>query len=92
MHACNVRIFMCCRVNLGPGGMDALIRLGCGDMRRTLNIVQVSMSHMVSAEAGNCPVRLCSWVCSVFVVGWSGDQGYIWHAVCRVAMQRPQSR
>jgi hypothetical protein len=33
-----------CRVQLGAGGMDALIRLGCGDMRRTLNILQVSMN------------------------------------------------
>jgi hypothetical protein len=31
----------CCRVKLGPGGMDALITLGGGDMRRTLNILQV---------------------------------------------------
>jgi DNA polymerase III delta prime subunit len=29
------------RVKMGPGGMEALIRLGAGDMRRTLNILQV---------------------------------------------------
>eukprot|EP00878_Enallax_costatus_P045954 GHUV01055497.1.p1 GENE.GHUV01055497.1~~GHUV01055497.1.p1 ORF type:complete len:181 (+),score=47.62 GHUV01055497.1:1122-1664(+) len=29
-----------CSVKLGPGGMEALIRLGGGDMRRTLNILQ----------------------------------------------------
>jgi len=31
-----------CRVKLGEGGMAALVRLGGGDMRRTLNILQVS--------------------------------------------------
>ena len=35
---------VCCaharRVKLGPGGMDALVTLGAGDMRRTLNILQ----------------------------------------------------
>ena len=30
------------RVKMGEGGMDALITLGSGDMRRTLNILQVS--------------------------------------------------
>ena len=30
-----------CRVKLGPGGMEALVALGAGDMRRTLNILQV---------------------------------------------------
>ena len=28
-------------VNMGPGGMDALVALGGGDMRRSLNILQV---------------------------------------------------
>jgi len=37
-----------CRVKLGEGGMDALITLGAGDMRRTLNILQV----------GECGCRL----------------------------------
>ena len=31
------------RVKLGKGGMDALIMLGAGDMRRTLNILQVRL-------------------------------------------------
>lgn len=30
-----------CSVKMGPGGMDALVTLGAGDMRRTLNILQV---------------------------------------------------
>ena len=30
-----------CSVNLGEKGMEALITLGAGDMRRTLNILQV---------------------------------------------------
>ena len=30
-----------CSVNLGDKGMEALITLGAGDMRRTLNILQV---------------------------------------------------
>ena len=30
-----------CSVNMGPGGMDALVALGGGDMRRSLNILQV---------------------------------------------------
>lgn len=45
-HALNPRVLLCvdmCRVKLGAGGMDALIRLGCGDMRRTLNILQVRL-------------------------------------------------
>ena len=32
-----------CRVKLGEGGMDALVTLGAGDMRRTLNILQVPL-------------------------------------------------
>jgi len=32
-----------CRVKLGKGGMDALITLGAGDMRRTLNILQARL-------------------------------------------------
>ena len=31
-----------CSVNLGEKGMEALITLGAGDMRRTLNILQVA--------------------------------------------------
>eukprot|EP00775_Hariotina_reticulata_P011044 gene11044-11199_t len=37
-------------VKLGEGGMDALVRLGGGDMRRTLNILQVS-------HVGNAPLE-----------------------------------
>lgn len=29
------------RVKMGEGGLDALVTLGQGDMRRTLNILQV---------------------------------------------------
>ena len=32
---------MLCRVDVGKGGLDALVTLGQGDMRRTLNILQV---------------------------------------------------
>ena len=31
-----------CRVKLGKGGLDALATLGAGDMRRSLNILQVN--------------------------------------------------
>ena len=31
-------------VTMGPGGLDALVTLGCGDMRRSLNILQ--SAHM----------------------------------------------
>jgi hypothetical protein len=34
-------LFSPIRVQMGPGGMEALITLGSGDMRRTLNILQV---------------------------------------------------
>ena len=30
------------RVDMGEGGVDALVTLGQGDMRRTLNILQVA--------------------------------------------------
>ena len=43
-HAQGVRevlVLPSARVQLGPGGMDALVTLGAGDMRRTLNILQV---------------------------------------------------
>jgi hypothetical protein len=32
-----------CSVDLGEKGMEALITLGAGDMRRTLNILQVAV-------------------------------------------------
>ena len=34
--------YLDCSVHLGSGGLDALVTLGGGDMRRTLNILQVS--------------------------------------------------
>jgi len=37
-------------VTLGEGGMDALVTLGCGDMRRSLNILQAC--HMSAPEGG----------------------------------------
>lgn len=43
-------------VKLGAGGMDALIRLGCGDMRRTLNILQ--SCHMASDLVDEAAVYL----------------------------------
>ncbi|KAF8073115.1 RFC3 [Scenedesmus sp. PABB004] len=43
-------------VNMGPGGMDALIRLGCGDMRRTLNILQ--SAHMACEVVDETSVYL----------------------------------
>ena len=39
-------------VKLGPGGMEALIMLGAGDMRRTLNILQVRPS--IPTRAAPC--------------------------------------
>jgi hypothetical protein len=42
-----------CRVQLGAGGMDALIRLGCGDMRRTLNILQVRHAQHLRFDASS---------------------------------------
>ena len=44
-----------CRVQLGAGGMDALIRLGGGDMRRTLNILQVRCGQQQSP----CVATVC---------------------------------
>lgn len=46
------------QVKLGPGGMDALISLGAGDMRRTLNILQ--STHMASGEVSELSVHLCT--------------------------------
>jgi hypothetical protein len=47
------------RVQMGPGGMDALIRLGCGDMRRTLNILQgccgVGARHCLTSKLSGRP-------------------------------------
>ncbi|KAK9845912.1 hypothetical protein WJX81_005806 [Elliptochloris bilobata] len=45
-------------VKLGPGGMDALITLGAGDMRRTLNILQAT--HMASGEVSEQTAYLCT--------------------------------
>ena len=49
MHAASVR--------MEEGGMDALVTLGCGDMRRSLNILQVlpqelRCSLMAEADSG----------------------------------------
>ena len=37
-------------VNMGEGGLDALVTLGQGDMRRTLNILQVCSSPLRHAR------------------------------------------
>ena len=43
-------------VNLGEGGLDAVVTLGAGDMRRTLNILQVdtqpSSDHNLAKYSG----------------------------------------
>ena len=54
-----------CRVKLGPGGMDALVALGAGDMRRTLNILQVrrlvGFCILFScAGTQSCPCPVCA--------------------------------
>jgi DNA polymerase III delta prime subunit len=43
---------------MGPGGMDALITLGAGDMRRSLNILQ--SCHMAFDEVDGDAVYLCT--------------------------------
>eukprot|EP00798_Chlamydomonas_sp_ICE-L_P023993 gene23993-9566_t len=43
---------------MGPGGMDSLLRLGCGDMRRSLNILQ--SCHMAFPEVNEEAVYLCT--------------------------------
>jgi hypothetical protein len=50
-HCLRCRYPYLCRVQLGAGGMDALIRLGCGDMRRTLNILQVRHAQHSRCDA-----------------------------------------
>eukprot|EP00877_Chromochloris_zofingiensis_P001247 jgi/Chrzof1/11122/Cz05g24170.t1 len=45
-------------VKMGKGGMDALITLGAGDMRRTLNIIQ--SCHMAFDEVDEDAVYLCT--------------------------------
>lgn len=45
-------------VPLGPGGLDALARLGAGDMRRSLNILQ--STHMASGEIDEKAVYQCT--------------------------------
>ena len=50
----------CCgSVQLEDGGMDALVALGCGDMRRSLNILQASLS---STNCRNDQAMCCSCV------------------------------
>jgi hypothetical protein len=48
----------CCSVKMGPGGMDALVALGGGDMRRSLNIVQ--SCHMAFDQVDEEAVYLCT--------------------------------
>lgn len=43
-----------CSVNMGDKGMEALINLGAGDMRRTLNILQVSTSLLLLCMLSPC--------------------------------------
>mmetsp|Transcript_41989 Transcript_41989/g.99538 ORF Transcript_41989/g.99538 Transcript_41989/m.99538 type:complete len:336 (-) Transcript_41989:13-1020(-) len=45
-------------VKVGEGGMDALVSLGNGDMRRTLNILQ--STHMASGEVNQYTVYSCT--------------------------------
>ncbi|GBF90937.1 replication factor C subunit 5 [Raphidocelis subcapitata] len=45
-------------VNMGPGGLDALITLGAGDMRRSLNILQ--SAHMAFDCVDGDAVYLCT--------------------------------
>ena len=50
-----------CRVNLGDKGMEALITLGAGDMRRTLNILQVCKTpHARSSTTAQKQECICS--------------------------------
>ncbi|GLC37819.1 Replication factor C (RF-C) subunit [Pleodorina starrii] len=46
------------RVNLGPGGLDAVVELGNGDMRRSLNILQ--SCHMAFDCVDQQAVYLCT--------------------------------
>eukprot|EP00798_Chlamydomonas_sp_ICE-L_P032716 gene32716-3601_t len=43
---------------MGPGGMDSLVRLGCGDMRRSINILQ--SCHMAFPQVTEEAVYLCT--------------------------------
>ncbi|KAJ9529439.1 hypothetical protein QJQ45_013715 [Haematococcus lacustris] len=45
-------------VKMGPGGLDALVALGGGDMRRSLNILQ--SCHMAFPEVDSAAVYLCT--------------------------------
>jgi hypothetical protein len=48
------------RVRLVDGGLDALVTLGAGDMRRTLNILQARCACMTAIVAGQSYVKLTS--------------------------------
>ncbi len=48
-----------CSVDLGEKGMEALITLGAGDMRRTLNILQVAVSFLVQPAKLKLLYTLC---------------------------------
>ena len=45
-----------CSVKMGEKGMEALINLGAGDMRRTLNILQVGLTSQVVSRGGSTRV------------------------------------
>ena len=47
-----------CSVNMGEKGMEALINLGAGDMRRTLNILQVGLTLQVASHGGSTHICL----------------------------------
>ncbi|CAL8468720.1 g8260 [Coccomyxa elongata] len=46
------------RVNMGEGGLDAVVTLGAGDMRRTLNILQAA--HMSADRVDEDTVYQCT--------------------------------
>ena len=52
------------RVRLIDGGMDALVTLGAGDMRRTLNILQARCACMLSPAAWQSTAELSAFPCS----------------------------
>ncbi len=61
VHAAPCEAAAVYRVVLEGGGMDALVALGCGDMRRSLNILQVCCSATLLALHKLC---LCVLVCA----------------------------
>lgn len=61
---------------MASGGVDALIELGGGDMRRTLNLLQ--STHMsagdITEEAGEAPQRNARQGCPAVRWGSAGQQ------------------